>query len=355
MIKSIFELYKSTNGANNMLNSACLDLFEFIRQQNFKQLISSIVTNYTPILENLEPKEVFSKLITVHQTNSEEAQSENKDSQDSSNERTQNPSTLQGRGWNSSTLNQNEEKYFEDSESDEEDAMDIDEDDSSNISNQPPQLNGHQGINSQSTSQAEEPDVLENENSLNRLNRNITQIRSNGGSRIIPGQRQNRTLLKRTNNRIESSVDLPTSDSKRRFVINLSPNTVNKINDNDSASNGTDEKEEQPVKSPPQDSESMDLDQTQSITSKELVSKTDSNSHDDAKLDTDSQSSDSLADDDIDNSRTEKEEDSPQKNQQSKSRSPSPIENQNSKNDSDSDTNTETISAPLSPPIVKNS
>ncbi|KAI8851481.1 component of IIS longevity pathway SMK-1-domain-containing protein [Chytridium lagenaria] len=67
----ILVAFRSTNGRYNLLNSACLDLFEFIRKENVKGLISNIVQNHKSLFEDVTYVDTFKSLTLRHEQNSE--------------------------------------------------------------------------------------------------------------------------------------------------------------------------------------------------------------------------------------------------------------------------------------------
>ncbi|KAI8895631.1 component of IIS longevity pathway SMK-1-domain-containing protein [Globomyces pollinis-pini] len=58
----LFACLMSTQGRNNCLNSACLELFESIRSESSKQLVSHIVTNFKRFFDSLDYCTIFKSL-----------------------------------------------------------------------------------------------------------------------------------------------------------------------------------------------------------------------------------------------------------------------------------------------------
>ena len=59
----ILRLVTATMPRDNLLNSACLELFEFLRKENVRTLITGLVRDYRPILENISYVDTFHLLI----------------------------------------------------------------------------------------------------------------------------------------------------------------------------------------------------------------------------------------------------------------------------------------------------
>ncbi|KAF9181527.1 Platinum sensitivity protein [Haplosporangium sp. Z 11] len=121
VIQQIVELLLSTNNRNNLLNSACIEFFDFIRSENIKTLITHIVPLYGEKLKNIEYVNTFKALIRRYeqfQDNSaigseaaEAALSE------SSSVRRGGPDQ---KAWSSLTVDDDEEAYFNNSDDEDE-------------------------------------------------------------------------------------------------------------------------------------------------------------------------------------------------------------------------------------------
>ncbi|KAJ3107197.1 Platinum sensitivity protein [Phlyctochytrium planicorne] len=67
----ILEAFRLTNGRYNLLNSACLDLFEFIRKENIKGIISNIVQSHRKLFDDITYVDTFKSLVLRYEQNSE--------------------------------------------------------------------------------------------------------------------------------------------------------------------------------------------------------------------------------------------------------------------------------------------
>ncbi|KAG4098094.1 DUF625-domain-containing protein [Neocallimastix lanati (nom. inval.)] len=75
IFKSIIQMLSETERRNNLLNSACLELFVFIRVENIKSLIVHIVSNYRSILETFNYVDVFKLLIIRYEQYQDDSES----------------------------------------------------------------------------------------------------------------------------------------------------------------------------------------------------------------------------------------------------------------------------------------
>ncbi|KAI8643853.1 component of IIS longevity pathway SMK-1-domain-containing protein [Parasitella parasitica] len=123
LIKSnIFEgtirVLLDTNGQNCLLNSACLELLDFIRKENIKILVSHLITQFGTVLDTITYISTCEQLREKHKQNMESAESnDEKTDEASSSDKPEKKDNHDG--WDSSTVDFNEEEYF--NGSDEED------------------------------------------------------------------------------------------------------------------------------------------------------------------------------------------------------------------------------------------
>ncbi|KAJ3055378.1 Platinum sensitivity protein, partial [Rhizophlyctis rosea] len=75
---------RETNGRYNMLNSACVELFEFIRKENQKAIIAHIVNNHRQLFEDVKYVDTFHALVVRHEQNEDAASSKGGDSRSES-------------------------------------------------------------------------------------------------------------------------------------------------------------------------------------------------------------------------------------------------------------------------------
>ncbi|KAI8138592.1 component of IIS longevity pathway SMK-1-domain-containing protein [Fennellomyces sp. T-0311] len=64
-----------TDGRNNLLNSACLEVLEFIRRENVKTLVEHLITNYGSVLDTINYVSICKMLRLRHEQNMEPSES----------------------------------------------------------------------------------------------------------------------------------------------------------------------------------------------------------------------------------------------------------------------------------------
>ncbi|EPB86441.1 hypothetical protein HMPREF1544_06803 [Mucor circinelloides 1006PhL] len=124
LIKSnIFEatirVLLDTNGQDCLLNSACLDLLEYIRKENIKMLVNHLITQFGTVLDTITYITTCQQLREKHKENMKEAASgdDKMDQEAVSNDKTEKKDNHDG--WSSSTVDYDEEEYFNGSDEEE--------------------------------------------------------------------------------------------------------------------------------------------------------------------------------------------------------------------------------------------
>ncbi|PVU96464.1 hypothetical protein BB559_002382 [Furculomyces boomerangus] len=122
LIKPVIDLLESTKGRYNLVNSACLELFDFIVAENLKSLISHIATSYREEIAKFTYTTVFTNLITKYTNNqnsmvvvSEKLQLQNMNQESTS---SKGASTSGIRAWSTNVFD-DDGAYFEDSDEEE--------------------------------------------------------------------------------------------------------------------------------------------------------------------------------------------------------------------------------------------
>jgi len=69
LLKPVLEIVIETMPRDNLLNSACLEFFEFIKRENIKVLIIHIVESYREELERIDYVDTFKDLILKYEQN----------------------------------------------------------------------------------------------------------------------------------------------------------------------------------------------------------------------------------------------------------------------------------------------
>lgn len=75
LFQPVLEIVLETMPRDNLLNSACLELFEYIKRENIKVLIIHVVENYRPDLERIDYVDTFKELILRYEQNQNPAPS----------------------------------------------------------------------------------------------------------------------------------------------------------------------------------------------------------------------------------------------------------------------------------------
>ncbi|KAI9319885.1 component of IIS longevity pathway SMK-1-domain-containing protein [Dichotomocladium elegans] len=109
-----------TDGKDNLLNSACIELLEFIRKENIRPLINHLVAQFGSVLDTLTYAPTFKALRLRYEQNQEASESRPSDADNSSSANNARGTGLGG--WSSTTVDEEEEGYFNNS-GDEEDAL----------------------------------------------------------------------------------------------------------------------------------------------------------------------------------------------------------------------------------------
>jgi len=117
VFKPILQMLSETERRNNLPNSACLELFVFIRVENIKSLIVHIVSNYREILESFNYVNVFELLIARYEQYQESSESAN------NNDIANKTSTTSTKVNDWGKADEEEEAYFNDDDEDDEDTL----------------------------------------------------------------------------------------------------------------------------------------------------------------------------------------------------------------------------------------
>lgn len=120
LFKPVLEIVLETMPRDNLLNSACLEFFEFIKRENIKVLIIHIVENYREELQRIDYVNTFKELILKYEQNQNPAPSIESVStiEPTPEEVARRAAQWQG---NARDLDAAEEEYFNTSDNEEED------------------------------------------------------------------------------------------------------------------------------------------------------------------------------------------------------------------------------------------
>jgi len=119
----ILKIVTETMARDSLLNSACLEFFDFIKREQVKPLMGHLVENYRETLEGITYVEIFSDIIHLYDTTNGFASSMVETFPDTEEDTPKRPETGRGNRWDSGIkdLDTEEEAYFNTSD-DEDDA-----------------------------------------------------------------------------------------------------------------------------------------------------------------------------------------------------------------------------------------
>lgn len=124
----IVDIVIETMPRDNLLNSACLELFEFIRKETIKTLIVHLGSNYRQKLEDIKYVDTFDNLILRYdQLTQDRPEIEHTLFSQDDDSPSMNRPHVNGRWQGLQEMDANEEDYFNMSDEDDEDEEDLDE------------------------------------------------------------------------------------------------------------------------------------------------------------------------------------------------------------------------------------
>lgn len=121
LLKPILDVIIETMPRDNLLSSACLELFDFIKQQAIKPLIRHLVENYRDKMRSITYVDTFKAFVTRYDATQGFAPSVETSFQDTDEDTPRRPEPPRGTRWHSQVkdLDAHEEEYFNTSDEDE--------------------------------------------------------------------------------------------------------------------------------------------------------------------------------------------------------------------------------------------
>ncbi|KAJ3111402.1 hypothetical protein HK100_002698 [Physocladia obscura] len=116
IFSAILQCFRDTGGKYNLLNSACLDVFDFIRKENIKSLVANIVQNHKSMFIDIVYIDTFKSLVLRYEQNQDVPASLGTDETSSA----KSIDRPKPDGW--SRMDNDEEAYFNDESDDEKEA-----------------------------------------------------------------------------------------------------------------------------------------------------------------------------------------------------------------------------------------
>ncbi|KAF9565122.1 Platinum sensitivity protein [Mortierella alpina] len=121
VIQHIVDLLLSTGNKNNLLNSACIEFFEFIRNENIKTLITHIVPTFGEKLKRIEYVHTFKALIRRYEQMQDTSVADSEAAEAAASETSSaKRGAAEQKAWSSSTVDDDEEAYFNNSDEEDE-------------------------------------------------------------------------------------------------------------------------------------------------------------------------------------------------------------------------------------------
>ncbi|KAI7900067.1 component of IIS longevity pathway SMK-1-domain-containing protein [Cokeromyces recurvatus] len=110
-------IFLDTNGRDCLLNSACLELLEYIRKENIKVLVDHLITKFGSVLDTITYISTCKQLRLKYEHNLKAQEELNNENDDLSSKSDKN---INHDGWSSSTVDDGEEEYFNTSDEEKE-------------------------------------------------------------------------------------------------------------------------------------------------------------------------------------------------------------------------------------------
>jgi protein phosphatase-4 regulatory subunit 3 len=122
LFEPILDLVIETMPRDNLLNSACLELFDFIKRENINTLICHLVENYRDKLKQITYVDIFSTFITKYDQKAFDLSVETQNYGENENEAPKRPETGRGTRWDNGIreADQEQEEYFNTSDDEDE-------------------------------------------------------------------------------------------------------------------------------------------------------------------------------------------------------------------------------------------
>ncbi|KAF9366040.1 Platinum sensitivity protein [Mortierella sp. NVP85] len=120
IFQHIVDTLFSTNNKNNLLNSACVEFFEYIREENIKSLISHIVPLYGERLKSIGYVSTFKGLVLRYEQQQDTSVADAEAVEAAASETSSMRRGPDQKAWTSSTVDDDEEAYFNNSDDEDE-------------------------------------------------------------------------------------------------------------------------------------------------------------------------------------------------------------------------------------------
>ncbi|KAF9934165.1 Platinum sensitivity protein [Linnemannia zychae] len=116
VLQHIMEMLLETGNKNNLVNSACIEFFDFIRSENIKSLINCIVPLYRDKIKDIEYVATFKGLIRRYEQQHDTSIADAEAAEAAASESSSAKRGQELNAWSSSTVDDDEEAYFNNSD-----------------------------------------------------------------------------------------------------------------------------------------------------------------------------------------------------------------------------------------------
>ncbi|KAF9093984.1 Platinum sensitivity protein [Mortierella sp. AD031] len=116
VIQHIMDMLLATGNKNNLVNSACIEFFDFVRSENIKSLIAHIVPLYRDRIKDIEYVATFKALIRRYEQQQDTSIADSEAADAAASETSSAKRGQEHNAWSSSTVDDDEEAYFNNSD-----------------------------------------------------------------------------------------------------------------------------------------------------------------------------------------------------------------------------------------------
>ncbi|KAK3838428.1 MAG: component of IIS longevity pathway SMK-1-domain-containing protein, partial [Linnemannia elongata] len=116
VVQHIMDMLLATGNKNNLVNSACIEFFDFIRSENIKSLINHIVPLYRDQIKDIEYVATFKGLIRRYEQQHDTSIADAEAAEVAASETSSAKRGQEHNAWSSSTVDDDEEAYFNNSD-----------------------------------------------------------------------------------------------------------------------------------------------------------------------------------------------------------------------------------------------
>ncbi|KAF8935949.1 Platinum sensitivity protein [Haplosporangium gracile] len=116
VVQHIMDMLLATGNKNNLVNSACIEFFDFIRSENIKSLINHIVPLYRDQIKDIEYVATFKGLLRRYEQQHDTSIADAEAAEVAASETSSAKRGQEHNAWSSSTVDDDEEAYFNNSD-----------------------------------------------------------------------------------------------------------------------------------------------------------------------------------------------------------------------------------------------